>query len=37
MSGASLAGVTFHGDTPIVAGTTGYPDNDQASTWFEAP
>jgi hypothetical protein len=37
MSGASLAGVTFHGDAPIVAGTSGYPDNDQASAWFEGP
>ena len=37
LSGASLAGVTFAGDAPIVAGTTGYPDNDQASTWFEGP
>jgi hypothetical protein len=35
MSGASLAGVAFHGDAPIVAGTSGYPDNDQASAWFE--
>jgi len=37
MSGASLAGVAFAGDAPIVAGTTGYPDNDQASAWFEGP
>ena len=37
MSGASLAGVAFHGDAPIVAGTSGYPDNDQASAWFEGP
>ena len=37
MSGASLAGVTFAGTAPIVAGTSGYPDNDQASTWFEGP
>jgi hypothetical protein len=36
MSGASLAGVAFADALPIVVGTSGYPDNDQASAWHEA-
>ena len=37
MSGASLAGATLASSLPVVVGTSGYPDNDQASAWFEEP
>jgi hypothetical protein len=37
MSGASLTGVAFAGDEPVVVGTSGYPDNDQAAAWYEGP
>ena len=37
MSGASLAGATLGGSVPVVVGTSGYPDNDQASAWYEEP
>jgi hypothetical protein len=37
MSGASLAGATLAASLPVVVGTSGYPDNDQASAWFEEP
>lgn len=35
MSGASLSGATLSGTLPVVVGTSGYPDNDQASAWYE--
>ncbi|HEY3336334.1 MAG TPA: hypothetical protein VGK16_13965, partial [Candidatus Limnocylindrales bacterium] len=37
MSGASLAGVALVGSLPVVVGTSGYPDNDQASAWLQGP
>ena len=37
MSGASLSGAVLTGGPPVVVGTSGYPDNDQASGWFEGP
>ncbi|HEX5828948.1 MAG TPA: hypothetical protein VFY23_15595 [Candidatus Limnocylindrales bacterium] len=37
MSGGSLSGVAVTGGTPVVVGTTGSPDNDQASAWFPDP
>ena len=37
MSGASLAGATLAAGLPVVVGTSGYPDNNQASAWFEEP
>ena len=35
MSGASLAGVVVLAGLPVVVGTSGSPDNDQASGWYE--
>ncbi|HEX5828288.1 MAG TPA: hypothetical protein VFY23_12245, partial [Candidatus Limnocylindrales bacterium] len=37
MSGGSLSGVAVAGGMPVVVGTTGSPDNDQASAWFPDP
>jgi hypothetical protein len=37
MSGASLSGASLGASVPVVVGTSGYPDNDQASAWFEEP
>jgi hypothetical protein len=37
MSGASLSGAVMTAGPPVVVGTSGYPDNDQASAWYEVP
>jgi hypothetical protein len=37
MSGGSLSDTAVAGGMPVVVGTTGSPDNDQASAWFPDP